>query len=147
MRLRSDSLHVAGWKRAHDLRGCACEGADLDSESYGHVSHLAEYAGVEPAREGDVWVGRGFRGEAVGYGLTCPEPTCAEGAHVWTHAFDCPAGRSPDAACKTGGAGCWTWTGSPAEGDLSAAPSLHVLASRGGCGWHGWLRAGRMVPA
>lgn len=36
----------------------------------------------------------------------------------------------------------------PAEvGDLAASPSLWVVAERGGCGWHGFLRNGDMSLA
>lgn len=134
MRLRTDSLHVAGWKRSADLGARAVQSAD-------DVSTLTDYANIEAAQLGDVWEIHNQAGAIVGYGLTCPNVRCDQGAHAWDHAFDCPIRYQPDAP------GCWTWSGSVADGTLTASPSLHVLEERGGCGWHGWLRDGEMVPA
>ncbi len=146
MRLRVDSMHIAGWKRAHDLNGCQCV------PGQNHVAHDPEFAHIEPAQEGDVWRLAGFMNRpetAGGYALTCPKRDCAEGVHRWWHAAGCPAGNDSDAACVHGAdrTSCWTWTGTPEEGNLSANPSLWCMAERGGCGWHGWLRDGSMVPA
>lgn len=88
---------------------------------------------VPPAQPGDVWRLR------AGYALTCPNERCDQGVHYWDHAWDCPLRQDANAPP------CWTWTGSPEEGTLTASPSLHVLAEKGGCGWHGWLRDGEMV--
>lgn len=30
---------------------------------------------------------------------------------------------------------------------LTVTPSIHCVAAKGGCGLHGWIRAGRWVPA
>lgn len=123
MNLRTDSANLAGWHRAM-LKGALERKPD---EDWTHT--LA----VPPAELGDVWRA------GVGYALTCPND-CDQGVHVWDHAWDC----RPNAR-KCTGAGCWSWTGSPEAGDLTAQPSLHVLAEKGGCGWHGWLRNGEMV--
>jgi len=88
---------------------------------------------VPPAEPGDVWR---FGGA---YALTCPNEACDQGVHAWDHAWDC----RPNARKCSGT--CWNWSGSPEDGTLTAQPSLHVLAEKGGCGWHGWLRNGEMV--
>lgn len=75
------------------------------------------------------------------YALTCPNAACEQGVHLWDHAYNCPVRTDPDARP------CWSWTGSADDSTLSASPSLHVMAELGGCGWHGWLRDGEMVPA
>jgi hypothetical protein len=107
VRLRTDSGHVAGWKRVHELLGCSCS-----------PEILAESA--KPSGE---------RNEA-----------CPSGVHFWTHGHDC-GDRSREHVS------CWTWTGSPDDGTLSAQPSLWVVPDLGGCGWHGFLTNGEMVPA
>ena len=135
MRLRTDSFHIAGWKRAHALRGCDC-GPDQK-----HVAHKPKEYPDPPAEPGDVWVLRNRNGEVTGYGLTCPNETCEQGVHPWDHAYDCPRRGEADAPP------CWSWSGSIEDGTLTATPSLHVLVERGGCGWHGFLRNGEMVPA
>jgi hypothetical protein len=50
----------------------------------------------------------------------------------------CHESAEPCAAHGLAGS-CWTWTGSPEAGDLSATPSLAVV---GECGFHGFLRGG-----
>lgn len=132
MRLRDDSVHIAGWKRAHALLGCHC-GPEMN-----HVAHDPDLAGVEAAQPGDVWELRNKNGGLTGYGLTCPNEQCESGAHAWDHARDCPLRAAPDAPP------CWAWTGSAEEGTLTASPSLHVVKEWGGCGWHGFLRNGQM---
>jgi hypothetical protein len=134
MRLRADSLHIAGWKRSAAL------GARIP-DPHDDVYMNADYAGIPPAEPGDVWILHNRNGEVVGYGLTCPNEACEQGAHPWDHARDCPVRTAPDAPP------CWTWTGSIEDGSLTASPSLHVVKEWGGCGWHGWLRNGEMVPA
>lgn len=134
MRLRADSFHIAGWKRAHDLRGCRDDG---DS----HVAHDPRYSAIDPAEPGDAWALRNRNGDVTGYALTCPNEACDQGVHPWDHAFDCPVRAADDAPP------CWTWTGDVESGTLTATPSLHVLKESGGCGWHGWIRNGEMVPA
>lgn len=135
MRLRADSVHLAGWHRALLLGALTRK----DGEDWSHT------LGVPAAQPGDVW--RVQRQDDsgglhfVGYALTCPKEDCDQGVHFWDHAWDCPQRTDPLAPP------CWTWTGSPEAGDLTANPSLHVLAEKGGCGWHGWLRNGEMVLA
>lgn len=148
MRLRTDSAHVAGWKRAHALRGCACPPDEIATSlippeerpmgSVSHVAHDPQYAPVERAETGDVWRMALGDGRVVGYALTCPLAACPAGVHLWSHAADCGADRNAHLSC-------WTWSGSPEDGTLTASPSLWVQAERGGCGWHGYLRNGEMV--
>lgn len=133
MRLRTDSLHIAGWRRSAALGAREVKGNDVFTNP--------DYADVEPAQPGDVWILRNRNGGITGYGLTCPNEACTQGAHPWDHAYNCPVRSEPDAPP------CWTWTGSIEDGTLTASPSLHVMAELGGCGWHGWLRDGEMVPA
>ena len=133
MRLRTDSLHIAGWKRSAELGARQVDPDDND------VSTHPDYAAIEPAQPGDVWILRNQNGGIVGYGLTCPNEACDQGAHAWDHARDCPHRYERDAPP------CWTWTGSIEDGTLTATPSLHVVKEWGGCGWHGWLRNGEMV--
>jgi len=79
----------------------------------------------------------------VGYTLWCPNEACPFGTHEWTHAHDCkPYDGVP---CKNGGPSCWTWTGSPLDGTLTASPSLYSPRDIGGCGWHGHLNAGELT--
>jgi hypothetical protein len=136
MRLRADSGFIAGWKFGHDRVGCQC-GPDLN-----HVAHIARYADIAPAELGDVWPITSSDGSTIGYILTCPNPACSRGVHAWTHAGNCEhRDHAPHQSC-------WTWTGSPEDGTLTATPSLQVIASGpGDCSWHGWLRAGEMVVA
>lgn len=149
MRVRTDSLHIAGWKRAHDLLGCpltkplSAEGRDHLAH---HVSHRAEWADVEPAAPGDVWILRNTNRGIVGYALTCPKVDCHEGVHPWDHAYNCPVRTEPDAPP------CWSWSGSIEEGNLTAAPSLQVMTEidgkpTGSCGYHGFLQSGQMSPS
>lgn len=140
MRLRTDSAHVAGWKRVHELLGCDCtpevlaESAKPAGSRVGiaHVVHEPEHAGVEGAQPGDVWRITDRPGNLLGYALACPNEACDQGVHFWTHARDCE---------RESCAGCWAWSGSPEDGTLSATPSLWVAH---GCGWHGFLTAGEM---
>lgn len=133
MNLRTDSAHIAGWRRAYQL------GAAPEINVRWALSDLApDESAITAAQPGDVWsIGDGMKG----YCLTCPNAACIEGIHCWTHVRDCSQRKDPSHLS------CWTWTGSPEAGDLTAQPSLHVVAEWGGCGWHGWLRAGEMVPA
>jgi hypothetical protein len=104
-----------------------------------------EIGDVEPARPGDIWRVRwmetlddraaGRQGPIAGYDICCPK--CLE-VHSWTTASNC-AQRSGDTCAHSGKGSCWTWTGKPEDGSLSASPSLH--ASRA-CGWHGYLTNG-----
>lgn len=126
MNYRTDSAHLAGWHRAL-LSGALERKPDAD---------YSDTLAVPPAELGDVWRA------GPGYALTCPNASCKQGVHVWDHAWDCRPG-----ARKCDGSGCWTWTGSIEGGTLTAQPSLHVLVSKGGCGWHGWLRQGEMTAA
>lgn len=137
MRLRTDSLHIAGWKRAHDLRGCAVVCGDKPKRN--HVAHQPRKYRAKPAEPGDVWVLHNRNGAITGYAMTCPNEACEQGVHPWDHAYNCPVRAEPDAPP------CWSWTGSIEEDSLTATPSLHVLAERGGCGWHGFITSGQMV--
>lgn len=137
MRVRVDSAHIAGWKRAHALRGCEVScGPEPDPN---HVAHLAKYGTIDPAEDGDIWYVRQQNLVIAGFALTCPRPNCESGVHAWAHAHDCTQRDDPRHTS------CWTWTGTPEKMDLSAEPSLMVDPSRGGCGFHGWLRKGNLV--
>lgn len=138
MRLRTDSAIIAGWMRAHEIKGCVKEPCD-------HIAHDPKYNTVAPAQPGDVWRMYAMVGDEaprqripIGYYLTCPEPGCDQGGHSWTHAYDCKGYGH----CSIGDS-CWTWTGSPEEGTLTASPSL-FSPKPFGCGWHGYLRNGVM---
>lgn len=150
MRVRVDSFHIAGWKRAHVLNGCELSersvGVSRKEHLDGHVSHRPEYDDIDPATPGDVWILRNKNGGIVGYALTCPAPACREGVHPWDHAYNCLVRYAPDAPP------CWTWSGSIEEDTLTASPSLHVMTEidgrpTGSCGWHGFLQNGQMAPA
>lgn len=139
MRLRADSAHIAGWKRAHRLNGCPNK--DDGRDECVCSSQKPEYALIPEAEEGDVWASRTQSGTLIGYGLTCPAQNCMQGMHFWTHTIDCklPLDHGPD----------WSWTGSPEAGDLSASPSLMIVTEINGqpidsCGWHGFLTNGQM---
>jgi hypothetical protein len=158
MHRRTDSWHEAGYKRAILL------GARVDPRIDGpphwdqrwlDMVNDGNFAVAEP---GDVWQARvdshlsgvttSYSDDVTwpigGYVLVCPLERCQFGAHLWTHASDCP-GRS-GGTCKRGGAdSCWRWSGSIEDGDLTAEPSLYIPAVRGGCGWHGYLIHGEMV--
>lgn len=133
MNLRTDSFHIAGWRRSAALGARAVGERDVETDP--------KYADIPRADLGDVWVLHNRNGGVTGYALTCPNQACPQGVHPWDHAYNCPVRSEPDAPP------CWTWTGSIEEGNLTASPSLHVMAELGGCGWHGWLRDGQMVLA
>jgi hypothetical protein len=146
--VRRDSFHIAGWKRAHQLRGCECSPEMIAASqlprferSEGTVSHIAhdpEYFDIPAAQEGDVWRLTSAAGNLRGYALACPEQSCELGAHGWDHARDCADRGNAEAPS------CWNWTGTPEDGTLTASPSLHCVKEWGGCGWHGWLQNGVM---
>jgi len=165
LRARTDMWWDAGRWRAI-LLGAVPDPREDRSINW-HAPFLHWLDNHEEARVGDVWV---FRQRPTGpsvvttyippeggnshwpvthYGLVCPVETCKAGVHVWHHAHDCPAGETFGADCKRGPGrySCWEWTGSVAAGDLSATPSLQVLAEIEGrkldtCGFHGFLKAG-----
>lgn len=151
MRLRTDDWWTAGRKRAV-MKGARLHPLREDPGANWHQPYLDQLADptFEAAQPGDVW--RIFWGKPegeelplAGYVLTCPNLSCADGAHAWTTASNCPAAQGE--RCAHYGIGsCWTWTGSPEAGDLSASPSLYCTLPLG-CGWHGWLRNGEMSPA
>jgi len=159
MRVRTDSWHNAGRKRAV-LLGAVPNPLNDPDRSWSPDWRRFMVAPGNEAVPGDCWVvrqnpddgtERGWGASTlgwpvVGYGLVCPLESCTEGVHVWDHASDCP-GRFGSEPCKydNGQAGCWTWTGTPEDDTLTGSPSLHCMAERGGCGWHGWLRNGQMV--
>lgn len=149
MRLRADDFRIAGWKRVHDLHSCTHTPEEISASEAPavaggtrHVAHMPDHALIEAAQPGDVWRVIGPEDQLLGYALTCPRAECDQGVHDWTHAYDC--GYWPDRECKAGPGrtSCWEWTGSPEAGDLTASPSLHCVAERGGCGFHGWLKNG-----
>ena len=141
MRLRTDSGHIAGFKRVHELVGCDCDpemaAGRQNAAGISHVAHDPAYADIPAAQLGDAWRITSTSGELTGYALTCPNESCDQGVHFWTHAYDC----SPETREHSS---CWTWTGAPEDGTLSAQPSLWVVQDRGGCGWHGFLTDGEM---
>jgi uncharacterized protein DUF6527 len=141
VKLRTDSFHIAGWKRAHALRGCDCPPGQKN-----HVAHKPRKYREPAAELGDVWKLHNRNGGLVGYALTCPLERCDQGVHAWDHAYNCAQRTDPDAPP------CWTWTGSVEDGTLTASPSLMVMTEIDGrpletCGWHGWLRDGVMSSA
>jgi hypothetical protein len=155
VRIRTDSWWEAGRKRAVLLG--AVPDPLADAETDWDPDWLEFMRSGDEAKPGDVWVvrstghGRTYRadqgdaGPIVGYGLVCPAEHCSSGVHIWDHASDCP-GRYQGGVCKNGGPGCWTWTGRPEDDTLTGNPSLLIRAEGGGCGWHGYLRDGQMVP-
>lgn len=161
MRVRTDHLYDAGWKRSILLGARPDPRAEPpDRWDAAYLAFLSADGGE--ALPGDVWIIRQPPGQPnhrawheehpdwpiVGYALTCPKADCETGAHLWDHAHECHAGHTIDGAvqlCIKGpDRGCWDWTGSAADGTLSASPSLHCSAELGGCGWHGWLHNGEM---
>ena len=72
-------------------------------------------------------------GEPAGFIFACPG--CGSQSHL-------PLGRVVDVRPT------WTVTaGDPRTGvGLSLAPSIHHTTALGGCGWHGYLRDGVLVP-
>jgi hypothetical protein len=162
LRLRTDNWHDAGHWRAILLG--AAEDPRKDPSRWDRLwpqwieSH-------EEAKVGDVWrirqqphgphVSYGY-GEShpdwpiSGYALVCPVSTCREGAHMWLHAYDCPAGSKWGQPCKRGPNrwSCWDWSGSVEAGDLTAAPSLMILPCPNAqgvpttCQFHGFLTRG-----
>lgn len=158
MRVRVDRWWEAGRKRAV-LLGAIPNPLDDASSAWdpAWLDFLRTPGGE--AEPGDVWVLRSAPGESgrswaedevtagwpiIGYGLTCPETKCEDGIHLWDHATGCPA-RFASGPCKNGGPSCWTWTGQPEDDTLTGQPSLFMPTP--GCGWHGYLRDGVMVPA
>lgn len=151
MRLRTDDWWTAGFKRAvlcgarPDPRSTPPDDLPCSGDLIGKLDDPA----FEPAQDGDAWEIRWYprKGKKpfAGYALTCPDTSCDEGVHPWTTAANCPH-RDDRGTCEHLGKGsCWDWTGSAEDGDLSASPSLHAVGAR--CGWHGFLRAGRMERA
>lgn len=111
-----------------------------------------ELVGVEPAQPGDVWRSRWAltvdqqaagmtEGPIAGYAICCPKCLAV---HHWGEALNCSQKRGDGRCVHHGTGSCWTWTGNPEDGTLSASPSLHCVESAGGCGWHGFLTAGVM---
>jgi len=148
MRFRTDSLLGAEF-HARELAGkpagpCSCAQADC--------IYLPEnYRTFPPAEPGDTWRLRwggtkDEQGPICGYAIFCPG--CRQ-IHHWTTANNCASKRAlagGGTTCDhTGKSSCWTWSGSAEDGTLTANPSLHSDASKGGCGWHGWLRNGELV--
>lgn len=134
MRFRTDSVFAAA-DVARRERG----------EPTRFLEHLdPELASTPPAVPGDVWRMRWYGSDAIaGYDICCPQ--CLD-VHAWTTALNCASRRPLEgggSACAHSGVGsCWDWSGSAEEGTLTANPSLHSIAEKGGCGFHGWLRAG-----
>ena len=83
----------------------------------------------------------------AGYAICCP--LCKK-VHNWTSANNCSQKRllvsGQSCAHIDAGTSCWTWSGSAENNKLTASPSLHCDASVGGCGWHGHLIDGVLVP-
>jgi hypothetical protein len=144
MRFRTDGVHVAA-DAARLARGKPME--------WHRPSDLWLVSRVPPAQPGDCWRVRWHGSDAIaGYALGCVK--CGD-VHYWTTALNCSQPKRSytyvdrDGTTKTGYAdyhsgngSCWTWTGSAEGGTLTASPSLHCLADKGGCGYHGWLQNG-----
>jgi hypothetical protein len=69
---------------------------------------------------------------------------------VWGYGFACP-GCGSKSFLALGGENPeprWTVTAGDAAqpAGVTLSPSVFHTAARGGCGWHGWLRAGVFVP-
>lgn len=156
MRVRTDSWWLAARKRAVE-KGASPDPRTTPPPNGGEWSKdfldALNDPNFEAAQDGDVWVLRGEGrtqsvGEGhddwpvIGYGLVCPRETCEDPVHLWTHASDCEARYGQERPCKHGGPSCWTWTGSPGDDTLTAHPSLWIKEP--GCGWHGFLRNGKM---
>lgn len=153
MRLRTGDWWTAGRKRAI-ANGARQHPLEEDPTANWHQPYLDELAdpNFEAAQPGDAWriywaKAAGVPEPIAGYALTCPKPDCPDGVHQWTTASNCSTKGQDGKRCSHEGIGsCWTWTGSAEDGTLTANPSLHCVAPIG-CGWHGWLRDGQMVPA
>jgi hypothetical protein len=119
-----------------------------------------EWDATPPAQPGDAWVVRMWKAgdipldqlPFIGYDICCP--TCRH-VHGWTWALNCPSRRSYTITGTDGqqytawtcdhqqrDESCWTWTGHPDLGTLSASPSLHADPAHGGCGFHAVLTNG-----
>jgi hypothetical protein len=156
MRRRVDTYFTAGWKRAYAL-------GNLPDAAPSVIENP-----IPAAEPGDVWIIRADPNDwktqtwadqhedwpIVGYALTCPNERCRFGTHEWTHASNCNLkitseviGSQPRCQHEAEHRSCWEWTGTIEEGTLTATPSLLSPEASGGCGWHGFLRNGEMVPA
>jgi hypothetical protein len=111
---------------------------------------VEELVGIEPAKPGDCWRSMWYGAGLAGYAICCPK--CLR-VHAWCSARNCepkiPWSIVVDGQTHTGTScrhsgtdSCWTWTGNPEDGTLTASPSLHCDESIGGCGWHGFLTNG-----
>jgi hypothetical protein len=93
------------------------------------------------------WVGAGGEGITLSNGQPAPE------RHGVAITFDCPCGCDVRAQIEftiaTDGKpwrdDAWTRTGDTFE-TLTLRPSIHRPARYGGCGWHGWLTNGELIP-
>lgn len=155
MRPRTGDWWTAGVKRAIERGGRSDPRAD-DATKWApdFIAQLNDPT-FEAAQDGDVWrvvwtgedswrsgVGPD-EGPLAGYVLTCPAPNCEEGVHLWVLASNCECRDKDTGKCCHAGVGtCWTWTGTPEEGNLTASPSLFARGAK--CEWHGWLRDGVM---
>jgi len=149
MRLRTDDFRTAGYKRAHKL-GARKETSPPILKKRTPVAKPGDVWVIRMAVEKDeMWTSpRKGKGAIVGYALTCPNEACPFGVHDWTWANNCTA-KTSQSRCQhmAERRSCWDWTGSIKDDSLTAAPSLHSPTELGGCGWHGWLRDGRLTPA
>ncbi len=96
------------------------------------------------------WVGAGGKGisnadgtpatkrTGIGIGFDCP--CCGERNYI---SFTNPIDGGP--AIINPGEPAWQRTGDTFEA-LTLSPSIHKAKDLGGCGWHGWIRDGEVIP-
>lgn len=81
--------------------------------------------------------------------------TAGRDAMPWGLAFRCPGCGAASCLFLERSAGTpghvdhpvWTVTGGdPRTALVSLSPSIHHATALGGCGWHGYLRAGQLIP-
>jgi hypothetical protein len=141
IRLRTDHRYIAAMKALGKPR--------VESGDDPTWCTQEEWDATPAAEPGDIWgpvEWYGHPGSLAGYDIACPK--CHD-VHGWTTARNCSSRRALPGGgftCDHEAAhgSCWTWTGSAADGTLSASPSLHCDASIGGCGWHGFLTNGEL---
>lgn len=88
------------------------------------------YEDFETAAAGAFWLAHAKSGDEDVYGLHYKCPCCGRHGYL-------PLNRDRAATQQPS----WDWNGDVQNPTLS--PSILSQTSRGGCGWHGYLRSGR----